>query len=105
MKTMRGAFCSGPREIEVRELPWPEPSDDQVVVRVRACGICGSDLHFYLGHFPPPASCTGHELAGEVAAVGRATRNVREGDRVAVEPIGVCGECHACARGDYHLCP
>ncbi|MGH7899547.1 MAG: alcohol dehydrogenase catalytic domain-containing protein, partial [Candidatus Binatia bacterium] len=75
---MKALFCPGPGAIEIRELPRPEPSDDEVVVRVAACGICGSDLHFYLGHFPPPPSCTGHELAGEVAAVGRGARGPKE---------------------------
>ncbi|MGH7819899.1 MAG: zinc-dependent alcohol dehydrogenase, partial [Candidatus Binatia bacterium] len=54
--------------------------------------------------FPPPPSCTGHELAGEVAATGGAARGAREGDRVVVEPLRYCGECRACRGGDYQLC-
>jgi len=74
------------------------------LVRVRGCGICGSDLHYFSGGFPPPAVCPGHEIAGEVVAAGQDAA-VAIGTRVAVEPLVVCGTCAYCRTGDYQLCP
>lgn len=100
---MRAAFCNGPEQLEVREVPEPVPGPGEVVVRVRSCGICGSDLHFYHGALPPPPVCPGHEICGEVYEVGQAV-HLRPGDRVAVEPLVVCRECVYCRTGDYQLC-
>jgi threonine dehydrogenase-like Zn-dependent dehydrogenase len=75
-----------------------------VLVRVRSCGICGSDLDWYAGPFPPPAVCPGHEIAGEVAEVDGEGGEFGIGDRVAVEPLAVCGRCPACETGDYQIC-
>jgi L-iditol 2-dehydrogenase len=102
---MIAAFCTAPKQLELREVPTPEPSAGEVVIRVRRCGICGSDLHFYHGALPPPPVCPGHEIAGEVAAVGSGVTKLKAGDRVAVEPLVVCGECFYCRTGDYQLCP
>lgn len=74
-------------------------------MKVRSCGICGSDLHFYHGSFPAPPVCPGHEISGEVAAIGSAVSGLQAGDRVAVEPLVVCRECSFCRTGDYQLCP
>ncbi|GIW43555.1 MAG: alcohol dehydrogenase [Candidatus Binatia bacterium] len=101
---MRAAFCPEPGKIEVRAVPTPEPAAGEVVVRVRACGICGSDLHFYSGQFPPPPVCPGHEIAGEVARVGAGVTRVREGDAVVVEPLVTCQQCSFCRSGHYQLC-
>ncbi len=106
MPTMRAAVVTGPRSFAIRELEAPAPGPGEAVVRVRACGICGSDLHFYRGDFPAmPDLVMGHEIAGEVAAVGEGVSNVRPGDRVAVEPLIVCGRCAYCRSGSYQLCP
>lgn len=106
MTTMRAAFVAGPRSFAVREVEAPAPGPGEALVRVRNCGICGSDLHFYRGDFPaPPDLVMGHEIAGEVAAVGAGVTGVREGDRVAVEPLVVCGSCAYCRSGSYQLCP
>jgi 2-desacetyl-2-hydroxyethyl bacteriochlorophyllide A dehydrogenase len=101
---MRAARATGPRQIELRTRTRPEPAAGDVVVRVRACGICGSDLHVYSGAFPTPPFCPGHEISGEVAAVGAGGGPLRAGDRVAVEPLLRCQRCWACAVGDYQLC-
>ena len=101
---MRAAFCPAPRTIELRDVERPSPAANEVVVRVRCCGICGSDLHWFHGGFPPPLVCPGHEIAGEVADVGAGVTSVRSGDRVAVEPLVTCGRCFACRTGDYQLC-
>ena len=87
--------------VETAELT---PASGQVRVRVERCGICGSDLHCFRGHSPLPPRCPGHEMSGVVDAVGSGARSVREGDRVAVEPLLRCGTCSACRSGDYHLC-
>ncbi|MCX8071691.1 MAG: alcohol dehydrogenase catalytic domain-containing protein, partial [Candidatus Binatia bacterium] len=102
---MRAAYCVEPGRIEVRETAMPEPRDGEVVVRVRNCGICGSDLHFFTGQFPPPPVCPGHEISGEVARLGSGVRRVREGDAVVIEPLVPCRVCNFCLSGNYQLCP
>lgn len=106
MPTMRAAVVDGPGSFSIREIEAPRPGPGEVLVRVRNCGICGSDLHFYRGEFPAmPNLVMGHEIAGEVAALGEGVSNVHEGDRVAVEPLLVCGRCAFCRSGSYQLCP
>lgn len=101
---MQAAFCTQPGSLELRDVDWPVPGHDEAVIKVRNCGICGSDLHFFQGNFPPPAVCPGHEISGEVVEVGGGVRSLRAGDRVAVEPLLVCGECAYCRTGDYQIC-
>lgn len=101
---MRAAFCSAARVIELRDVPSPEPAAGDVVVRLRACGICGSDLHWFSGHARPPRVCPGHEMAGEIAALGRQVEGWHEGDRVAIEPMRVCGVCRYCRAQTPQLC-
>jgi threonine dehydrogenase-like Zn-dependent dehydrogenase len=105
-KTRPMAFVVDPGRIEIREVPLPEPGIRDVHIRVRAATICGSDLHLFKGKHPAVELPTpvGHELAGEVVAVGAEVRKVRPGDRVAVEPVIACGECFYCQRGQYHRC-
>jgi 2-desacetyl-2-hydroxyethyl bacteriochlorophyllide A dehydrogenase len=101
---MQAAFCQEPGKFELRTVERPRPDAGEAVVRVRNCGICGSDLHWFHGGFPPPPVCPGHEISGEVADVADGVRRVRPGDRVAIEPLLVCHECWACRVGDYQLC-
>jgi len=102
---MRQVVCPKPGTLLVREAPIPEPSSPgEVLVRVRTCGICGSDLHWYRGESTPPAVCPGHELTGVVAAVGPEVRGLREGDRVLAEGIRACGVCAYCESGRPQLC-
>jgi 2-desacetyl-2-hydroxyethyl bacteriochlorophyllide A dehydrogenase len=91
-------------KIGVRETPITHPAAGEVRVAIRCCGICGSDLHTFRGHSPLPPACPGHEMSGIVDAVGSGGTGVREGDRVAIEPLRRCGECRHCAAGNYHLC-
>jgi L-iditol 2-dehydrogenase len=105
MGQMSAAFISGKETVEVREADVPSPRRGEVLVRVRACGICGSDLHFYHGAFPAsPAISPGHEFAGEVEEVGEGVDGFERGQRVVVEPIRRCQECSYCRTGRYHLC-
>ncbi len=102
---MRAAFCPAPGTIELREVDAPRPESGEVVVRVRACGVCGSDLHWFHGAVAPPSVCPGHEIAGEIERCGSAVRGFAAGDRVAVEPMAVDRECHYCRTGRPQLCP
>ena len=89
---------------------WPEPQitkADDVKIRIRNCGICGSEVHAYHGKHPfrIPPIVSGHEAAGEVVEVGEAVTGFRPGDRVVVEPQYGCGECWYCRHGLYNVCP
>lgn len=92
--------------LTVRQVPDPSPADDGVVVQVRANGICRSDWHGWMGHDPDIVlpHVPGHELAGEVVAVGSAVRGYHRGDRVTV-PFSVgCGHCPQCLAGNQQIC-
>jgi 2-desacetyl-2-hydroxyethyl bacteriochlorophyllide A dehydrogenase len=102
---MRAAFITGKEMIEVREADPPTPGPGEVLLRVRTCGICGTDLHFYHGVFPAmPNVSPGHEFSGEIEAVSESVGGFERGDRVAVEPIKRCQDCSYCRTGRYHLC-
>lgn len=106
MTTMRAAVVAGPQRFEVQETERPEVQSGHVLVRVRNCGICGSDLHFYRGDFPvAPGLRLGHEIAGEVAAVGENVSGLSPGQLVVIEPLIVCRKCDLCRTGRYNLCP
>ena len=91
--------------LEVTQRALASPTRDEVQIAVGSVGICGSDLHFFRGDFPPsPDVSPGHEIAGVVSAVGAGVKHVQEGDLVGVEPILRCGFCAFCASGDYHVC-
>jgi len=104
---MRAAVRTARGDFEVKEVPMPEVTrPDYVLARVRAAGVCGSDLHSW--KVPRPeivGRITGHELAGDVVEVGDDVENVRPGDRVGIESVVSCGKCYWCRVGQYHLCP
>ncbi|MDE1994558.1 MAG: zinc-dependent alcohol dehydrogenase family protein [Rhizobiaceae bacterium] len=87
------------------ELEKPVPLGDELLVRVEACGICGTDRHLYLGEFPsrPPVTL-GHEFAGIVEAVGRDVKGFTPGMRITGDPNIACGRCPQCHRGRVNLC-
>ena len=104
--TMKAALVAGPQQFEIQDVPVPELEPGGVLIRVRNCGICGSDLHFYRGEFPAKAGLRlGHEFSGEVAAVGEGVTGLAEGQPVAIEPVEVCRDCDFCRTGRYQLCP
>lgn len=80
------------------------PGPGEVRLAVVRCGICGSDLHWFLGRMPLPGVCPGHEIGGIVEEAGPGAEEWKPGERVAVEPIRRCGRCSRCRAGDYHLC-
>ena len=94
---MRALVQTAPERLEVREVDAPEPDAGEVLVRVEACGICGSDMHAYLGHDPrrPTPIVLGHEAAGTVEGSGR---------RVTINPLVGCGTCRACRADRPNIC-
>lgn len=102
---MRAAFITGKQTVEVRDTDRPEPGPGEVLLRVRGCGICGTDLHYYEGTYPySPRRSPGHEFAGEVVALGEGVSGFTAGDAVVVEPLRRCGRCVNCLAGRYHIC-
>ncbi len=102
---MKAAVIHAPGEVSVETVPDPSPGPRDVVVRVAACGICGTDLHILEGEFAPTLPVVpGHEFAGEVVEIGAAVTEVSVGDQVAVDPSLHCGECHYCRRARGNLC-
>lgn len=103
---MKAAVFLGNRTIEVREVPTPTPPPDEVLIKVLACGVCGTDVHLYegtaLGAEPPVA--LGHEITGTVVAWGSNVKDLQEGQRVCVDPVIGCGVCRNCQRGRTNLC-
>ena len=104
---MQAGYYLGKRQIEIRACVPRDPASDEVQIRMSHCGICGSDLHVYLGdldHRIQMPEVIGHEGAGAIAKLGANVTGFREGERVAVMPIVSCGECRACRDGFYHVC-
>ena len=106
---MKAAVFYEPGVVRVREWPDPEVTGDEVLIRVMASGVCGTDLHIFDGAsgasecWPPVV--LGHEFAGVVERIGPDVRHVRVGDHVTVDPNRGCGVCPACQRGLPHFCP
>ena len=103
---MKALFYPAWDRLELRELPEPTPKPGEVVVKVLAAGICGSELHGFKIHADrrTPPLILGHEFAGEVLALGDGVTGYRPGDRVAVNSTISCGTCDACVDGDPHVC-
>jgi threonine 3-dehydrogenase len=95
--------------VELREVPVPTPGAGEVLVRVGAASVCGTDLHIYnwdpwaQGRINPPL-IPGHEFCGKVAAIGRGVTTVKEGDVVSAEMHVACGKCLQCRTGQAHIC-
>jgi L-iditol 2-dehydrogenase len=103
---MNALLLSAYNRLEIVDMPLPTAGPDEVLVRVEACGICGSDVHGMDGstgrRIPPIVM--GHEAAGVVAAVGPGVEDVAVGDRVTFDSTISCGKCDYCLRGDINLC-
>src|SRR5262250_2983479 len=94
-------------ELSLRELPIPAPEDGEVLVEVRACGVCRTDLHVLDGELTDPKLplIPGHEIVGRVSAVGPNAKRFKPGDRVGVAWLAwVCGQCRFCKREQENLC-
>jgi len=103
---MKAAVFLGNKTIESREVHTPSPPPGEVLVKVSACGVCGTDVHLYegsaLGAEPPVA--LGHEITGRVAACGDGVKDLDEGQFVCIDPVVGCGVCRFCQRGRTNLC-
>lgn len=109
-ETMKVAVMTGIGKIGFEERKVPEVGTDEVLVQLEYVGICGSDMHYYetgrIGDFVvKPPFVLGHECAGVVVKAGAEVKNLKVGDRVALEPGKTCKSCIYCRRGDYNLCP
>ncbi len=104
---MRALVYTAPRRLEMLELPIPEPKAGELLVRVRAVGVCGSDLDGFLGKSKKrvPPLVLGHEFSGEIAMSRTRSPDFRVGDRVAVFPLVTCGEWSYCRSGRHNICP
>jgi len=103
---MKALLLAQYRHLELTDLAVPRPGPGEVLIRVAACGICGSDVHGYDGasgrRIPPIVM--GHEAAGTIAAVGEGVKGWSEGDRVTFDSTIYCGECPSCLQGNVNLC-
>jgi L-iditol 2-dehydrogenase len=107
---MKAAVLVEPGIIEIQELDIPKPAKDEVLIKVKSVGLCGSDVHYYqhgrIGAFVVEKPIIlGHESAGEIVALGSDVKNFSVGQRVTVEPGVTCGVCVYCKSGKYNLCP
>jgi S-(hydroxymethyl)glutathione dehydrogenase / alcohol dehydrogenase len=101
----RAAVMFAPGRLDLREVELEEPRPDEVVVRMAAVGVCGTDLHSYKGEWQRPTPIVlGHEGAGVVEAIGAEVTTLRAGDRVVLSWAPACGECSACRRGRPAAC-
>ena len=103
---MKALVFEGPWQMPLRQVDAPEPGPEDVIVDVQAVGVCGSDVHGYMGltgrRIPPVVM--GHEFGGVVAAVGERVTRARTGDRVVVQPLITCGQCANCRAGLPNIC-
>ena len=104
---MKCAIFTAPYQFEIREREIPEPKPGEALVAIKAVGICGSDIHPYMGdgiERRQPGIIMGHEASGVVSAVGAGVTRWKPGDRVAINPQICCGHCEMCRQGYYNLC-
>ncbi len=108
--TNKTAYMTDPYTLSLKEVPMPIPGPTDVIVNIEYCGICGSDVHYYkegrIGDYIVEGEFTlGHETAGTITQVGSQVKDLKVGDRVALEPGITCGKCEFCKQGKYNLCP
>jgi L-iditol 2-dehydrogenase len=105
---MKAAVFLGNAQIEIQEIPTPTPADGQVLVKINACGVCGTDIHIYHGELTEgvvPPVVLGHEMTGQVEAIGKTVTDVQLGENVCIDPLVGCGLCQHCRVGRPNLCP
>ena len=93
---MKAAVFYGKQDLRVMDIPKPTPKEDEVLIKVKACGICGTDVHIFHGDegaaATPQGTVLGHEFAGEVESVGRDITDIKPGDKVCVDPNKLCND-------------
>jgi threonine dehydrogenase-like Zn-dependent dehydrogenase len=107
MRTMKCAVFHEPKKMTVQQKELRDIGPDEVAIRVHACGICGTDIHLYLGEttYASPPVILGHEFAGEVVEVGDDVSTIKVGDRATAEPNFECGLCALCRADKQRICP
>lgn len=108
-KKMKAAVMIDLMKVEIQEVEAPKPKPDEVLIKIEYVGVCGSDLHYYehgrIGDFLVETPfILGHEAAGTVVETGSGVKDLKVGDRVALEPGKTCGKCEFCKSGKYNLC-
>lgn len=105
-KTMKAVYFTGDRQLEIRDVPIPEPKAGQVLVRLRTAALCGSDVHFFRSRpeILIPNIISGHEPAGDVEKVGEGVTHLTAGDRVCIYHFQGCGICEHCLSGHMNNC-
>ena len=95
-----------PGEISFREIPVPEVGPDEVLVKIKRIGVCGSDIHVYHGTHPYTGYpvTQGHEVSGQIVKLGEYVKDLSVGQKVTIEPQVFCGRCYPCLHGKYNLC-
>lgn len=103
---MKQAIVTGPCRFEIREVPVPRPDDGEVLIQMKAAGVCGSDFHLFLGENPNAVypRVPGHENAGIVVEVGKNVKAVKPGDAVVIDLVVACGSCPQCLSGRRNIC-
>lgn len=103
---MKAALVTDVEKVSIDEVERPQIKDDEVLIKTKTVGVCGSDLHLFRGThaFRKPPAILGHEIAGDVVDIGKNVRHIKVGDRVTVEPQYGCGECEFCRQGLINLC-
>jgi 2-desacetyl-2-hydroxyethyl bacteriochlorophyllide A dehydrogenase len=99
---MKAGVMGQAQKISLKEVPYPALNRHGIIVKVKACGICGSDVHFY--QRGGPGTIMGHEFAGDVVETGSEVQDIEVGDRVVAMGGKGCGECYWCKQGDYIRC-
>ena len=105
---MKATVFYGKHNLKLEDIDMPKAKDGEVIVKVMACGICGTDVHIYEGDegaaATPPGTVLGHEFAGVITEVGEKVKDAAVGDRVCVDPNKLCGECYYCKSAIGHFC-
>ncbi|MEK9177648.1 MAG: alcohol dehydrogenase catalytic domain-containing protein, partial [Patescibacteria group bacterium] len=103
---MKALLYTGHKTIEYADVPKPEIRDDEVLMKIKSVGICGTDLHIYGGnmHLPTPL-IMGHEFSGIIESIGKTVRHLNIGARIVGEHVVPCRICHYCLIGKPNLCP
>lgn len=103
---MKAAIWKGIERIDIEDIAIPEPRDNEILVKVKACGICGTDMHIYYGEmtYAKPPVVLGHEFAGTVEEVGNDVKDIRCGDMVSVDPNASCNHCYYCRNDMPNQC-
>lgn len=105
---MKSAVFYGKHDLRVEESPIPEVGAEDVLIEVKACGVCGTDVHIYEGDkgaaAVTPPTILGHEFSGVITKVGANVKELKVGDRVCIDPNNYCGKCDPCRHGVAHYC-